>query len=359
MSKSVLFTFELEPGMITAADVYTPTGQLLVPDNTLLDNSTIQKLRMYNITNVSILDEPAYSPDNNPVQMTYSERIKASEEFVQFKEDYLTSIDGYKNVINEVVRQNLPIDTSSLLNQTTSLIMPSSTGLHIFDMLHNMREFDDSTYTHCINVALISRVLAQWLHMSNEDIEVATLAGLLHDIGKLTVPEEILLKPGALTPDEYSVIKRHANDGYSYLKNQDIDPRIKEACLFHHERCDGSGYPFGLSGDKIPVFARIVAIADVYDAMTATRVYRGPLCPFSVVRFFEYEGYSKYDTHFIITFLENVVSSYINTTVRLNNGQVGEVILINKQALSRPMIKCGNEFIDLTKRPDLEIESII
>jgi putative nucleotidyltransferase with HDIG domain len=359
MSKHTLFTFELEPGMITAADVYTPTGQLLVPDKTLLDYSIIHKLQMYNITNVSVMDTlPEVSYDDLDEQ-TYSEKIKSSEEFIRFKEDYLISISEYKDVINDVVKRNLPIDTGMLLNQTVGIIQPHSTSIQIFDMLHNMREFDDSTYTHCINVALISRILAQWLHMSDEDVEIATLSGLLHDIGKLTTPEEILLKPSTLSSDEYAVIKNHTNDGYSYLKDQNIDPRIKEACLFHHERCDGSGYPFGLSGSSIPVFARIVAIADVYDAMTAARVYRGPICPFNVIRFFEYEAYSKYDAHFIMTFLENIVSSYINTTVRLNNGQVGEVVLINRQALSRPMIKCGNEFIDLTKRPNLVIDTII
>ena len=222
-----------------------------------------------------------------------------------------------------------------------------------------MREFDDSTFAHCLNVALIARVLGQWLKMSSEDIDVLTLSGLLHDIGKLATPEPILTKPDKLTDDEYTIMKDHARCGYQYLKNQALDPRIKEACLFHHERCDGTGYPMGLSADKIPDFAKIISICDVYDAMTANRVYRKALCPFTVIKFLEEESFTKYDPRFSLVFLENVVSSYINTTVRLNNGMIGEVVLINRHSLSKPMLRCGNDYIDLSKTPDLKIEAII
>lgn len=356
MNKSILFTFELEPGMITTEDVYTTAGQLLIPVNTLLDDSSIYKLKLYNVATVAVLDsmeEPVLEP------ATYSERIKSSEEFQAFKEEYLENIDEFQNTINDIVTKNAPLNPSELLEQTASLLDSSSTSIHIFDMLHNMREFDDSTFTHCLNVALICNVFGKWLNMSEDDIDTLTLSGLLHDIGKLTTPEEILTKPGKLTTAEYQIMKDHVKNGYAYLKNQQIDPRIKEACLFHHERCDGSGYPYGLTGSKIPEFARIVAIADVYDAMTAKRVYRGPMCPFTVIKFIEDEGYNKYDPRFLLTFLENVVSSYIHTTVLLSNGKTGEVVFINRQDFSRPMVQCQDEFIDLSKNPDIKIETIL
>ena len=356
MNKSILFTFELEPGMITAEDVYTTAGQLLIPVNTLLDDSSIYKLKLYNVATVAVLDSM-----EEPVSelATYSERIKSSEEFQAFKEEYLENIDEFQNTINDIVTKNAPLNPSELLEQTASLLDSSSTSIHIFDMLHNMREFDDSTFTHCLNVALICNVFGKWLNMSEDDIDTLTLSGLLHDIGKLTTPEEILTKPGKLTTAEYQIMKDHVKNGYAYLKNQEIDPRIEEACLFHHERCDGSGYPYGLTGNKIPEFARIVAIADVYDAMTAKRVYRGPMCPFTVIKFIEDEGYNKYDPRFLLTFLENVVSSYIHTTVRLSNGKTGEVVFINRQDFSRPMVQCQDEFIDLSKNPDIKIEAIL
>lgn len=357
MQKSILFVFELEPGMITAGDVFSPTGQLLIPGQTRLDEISIKKLKLYNVTTIAVIDN---NIRNIPgIEPTYSERIKQTEEFQTFRSEYIDNINAFHDSINDIVRHNTPVNPQELLVQASSLLDSSATSFHLFDMLHNMREFDDSTYAHCLNVSLIATVFGKWLKMSEDDINVLTLCGLLHDIGKLTTPEQILNKPGKLTDAEFSIMKNHASDGYKYLKDQDIDPRIKEACLYHHERCDGTGYPYGLTGDKIPDFAKIISIADVYDAMTAKRVYRGPLCPFVVVKFLEDESYSKYDPRFILPFLENVASTYINTTVRLNDGRTGEVVLINKTALSRPLIKCGSGFIDLSEHPELKIEAII
>ena len=127
----------------------------------------------------------------------------------------------------------------------------------------------------------------------------------------------------------------------------------------HHERCDGSGYPFGIRDSKIDPFAKMVAIVDVYDAMTSARVYRGPMCPFKVIDIFENEGLQKYDTHYIMTFLENIVNTYMLNRVKLNDGRVGDVVFVNRASLARPTIKCAHEFIDLSAEPSLYIEAII
>ena len=104
---------------------------------------------------------------------------------------------------------------------------------------------------------------------------------------------------------------------------------------------------------------KVVAIADVYDAMTAARVYRGPLCPFKVISIFESEGLQKYDGHYILTFLEHVATTYMNNRVRLNNGLEGDVIFMNRNQYSRPMLQCGDQFIDLSREPDLYIETFV
>lgn len=131
------------------------------------------------------------------------------------------------------------------------------------------------------------------------------------------------------------------------------------AALMHHERCDGSGYPFGIRNSKIDSYAKMVAIADVYDAMTCARIYRGPLCPFKVIEVFESEGLQKYDTRFIMTFLENIVNTYMLHRVRLSDGRTGDVVFINRSSLARPTIKCGDTFVDLSIEPKLSIEEII
>jgi putative nucleotidyltransferase with HDIG domain len=201
--------------------------------------------------------------------------------------------------------------------------------------------------------------MGKWLHFMPDDLEVITLCGLLHDIGKLMIPNKIITKPDRLTDEEFSTIKTHTIRGYNLLKTKQIDSRIKHAALMHHERCDGSGYPYGFFSDQIDHFAKLVAIADVYDAMTCSRVYRGPLCPFEVVNIFETEGLTKYDPKCIIIFLESIVQTYIHNRVRLNNNQEGEIIMINKLDLSRPVVKVGDEFVDLSKKRNLFIESLV
>ena len=154
-------------------------------------------------------------------------------------------------------------------------------------------------------------------------------------------------------------MKSHSQKGYDILKNQNIDERVKLAALQHHERCDGSGYPSALHSDNIIKFAKLIAIADVYDAMTSARVYRKGLCPFKVISIFEEEGLQKYDPKYILTFLERIGSAYINNNVRLSDGRVGEVVMINSNTLSRPMIKIGEEYVNLAKNVDIEISDII
>lgn len=127
----------------------------------------------------------------------------------------------------------------------------------------------------------------------------------------------------------------------------------------HHERMDGSGYPLHYKGPQIDKYARIVAIADVYDAMTATRVYRGPMCPFRVIEIFESEGFQKYDVEFLLVILENIVNTYIQNRCRLSDGREGDIIYINKDKLSRPVVQCGTEYVNLAEHPDLTVEALL
>ena len=129
--------------------------------------------------------------------------------------------------------------------------------------------------------------------------------------------------------------------------------------LFRSEKCDGSGYPLQLKSSSIDPFAKMVAIADIYDATTSARIYRGPLCPFHAIELFQAEGYQKYDPHFILTFLENVVNSYIGSTAELSDKRIVEIILINKLDLAKPVVKCNNEFIDLSKLKGIYIKRIL
>lgn len=361
-----VITRDLVPGMVLATDVYNFSDQLILPAGTVLTDRAITKLSFYSVLFVRIKDDesPAApkAPSQPPVQeeTSYSERVKSSEEFQKFQESFDNTMLNFSLSINDVVQKNADINLDAMVDDTLNLIQPGTNSpINVFDMVHNMRQYDDQTFAHSINVALISHVFAEWLGMSEEDCKLALTCGLLHDIGKLKIPEEIIKKPSRLTDKEFERVKTHPIEGYQLLQERPLSKHIKNAALMHHERFDGSGYPFGISGNKIDPFARMIAIADVYEATTASRVYRGPLCPFQVIAIFESEGLQKYDTHMIMTFLEKIVDTYMLNRVRLNNGMEGDIIYINKQALSRPTIKCGEEYIDLIKEPSLFIEAII
>ena len=373
-----LYTSHLTPGMIVGEDVFSYANQLIIPKGHVLTDKTITRLEFYTVPYVKVKDtedEDFDAPlsfddtvsgkedmaisdslrDNPP----YSAFIKASPEFKKFKQEFDDTIDDFRGSINDIVEKGAEINTNILLDQATNLIQNTSNSADLFKMLHNMRQYDDLTFAHCMNVALISNILATWLRMSPEEVETATLCGLLHDIGKLAIPDQIIKKPAKLTDEEYKIVKKHTIEGYQILKPQNISTHIKNAALMHHEKCDGTGYPFGITGDRIDKFAKIVAIADVYDAMTAARVYRGPLCPFEVIDIFEKEGLQKYEAEYILTFLENVVMTYMNNRVILSDGTEGDIVYINKAHLTRPMIQCANKFVDLFEHPDLFIVQIL
>ncbi len=348
------------PGMVTAEDVYTYNNQLVISKGTVLSDKVITRLRFYSISHfyIAINDNIAKEAPDEKIA-SQSVLIKESQEFKQFSQSFLDSVQGFKGNLNNVVTQTDNIDVDSLLEHTTSILSDTRNGIHVFDMLHNLRSYDDLTYVHSINVSLICRVFGGWLKMSKEDIDVLTLCGLLHDVGKLTLPASIINKKSSLTDEEYNLVKTHSIRGYRILKDQDIDPRIKYAALMHHERCDGSGYPTGMKAQELSSFAKIVAIADVYDAMTSPRVYRSALCPFEAINMFETEGLQKYDPKYIMIFLENIGQSYLGNRVKLNNGLEGVIIMLNKNSLSRPVIKIGDTFIDLSKNHEFVIESIL
>lgn len=353
-----IMTSNLIPGMVTAEDVFSHNNQLILPKGLTLTDKAITKLEFYSISAVNIREDSVEPSEAQAPEPTYSERIRSSEEFIRFKKEYEEEMEEFKGSVNDIITKNV-IDTDALLEQPEKLLEENSNGIHIFDMLHNMRMYDDPTYAHCLNVALICHVFGTWIKMDEEDIKTLTLCGLLHDVGKLMVPESIISKPAKLTTEEYDIIKTHSLEGYNKLKTMDIDDHIKNAALMHHERCDGSGYPFGLKTNRIDRFARIVSIADVYDAMTSARVYRGPLCPFQVISIFEQEGLQKYDPEYILIFLGYIVNTYMHNRVRLSNGMEGDIVLINKLDLSKPMVQCGNHYVDLSREHGIFVEAIL
>lgn len=351
-------------GMVVSKDVFSPKGQLILPRNSVLSRQMISRIKYYQISFVPISDGelPAEAQEllalKNEVRQDYVNRLLNSTSYKKFATHYKLQVSGLKNAINDIIIKNVPIDSAGLLHETVQLFDDNPTAFSILGMLHNMQELDDSTYAHCVNVSIICRLIGTWFHMDENDLNTLTLAGLLHDIGKAKIPDDILLKPAKLTKQEFEFIKMHPQFGYDTLKNQDIDPHVKNAVLQHHERFDGTGYPLHLKGDQIDDYASIVSIADVYDAMTSNRCYRDGLCPFDVIATFEEEGFDHYNPKFLPVFLERIASSYVNSHVLLSNHVIARIVLITEQP-TRPILQLeSGDFLDLNDHPELYIEAI-
>lgn len=398
-----IFLKNVQPGMILGEDVYA-RDRMVLAAGTELTEGAIEKLSMLRIRDIQVMsegDRAAQQAEENgenkeslaageqtgegdvasdgaslfvtsdyldedldlvpPLSAEYRSRIKASQEFMVFKAQYDQSIDEFMDVLNDIIKRNQPTTVDEMFTPAIDqlLINARSESTNTFDMLANIEQYDQITYQHSLNVALLTSMLASWLGMNPEQVKLATACGMVHDVGKLAIPEEIIKKPGKLTAEEYAIVKTHTIQGYEFLKKYYANKNILAAALMHHEKFDGTGYPHGLPGERINPYARLVAITDVYDALASARSYRPALCPFKVIEIFEKEGLDKYDPRIVRMFLGNVARSYLNEKVRLSDGREARVILINEDWLSRPLVQTEDEMVELSDEENLTIEAIL
>lgn len=346
---------EITPGMITAQDIYSRTDQLILNKDTVLGADSIAKLMFYAVGGVWVYAKTGQELTED----AYTETLRKSTDFIQFKAVYDDTVEAVKGTFEQIALGTAKLDPEQMFGEVKGMIGDARSNAHIFNMLHCIRNYDDHVFMHSVNVALICNVFGDWMHLDDDDKQVLTLAGLLHDAGKLLIPPRILNKPGKLTDEEYDIAKMHAESGYELLKNTDLDERIKLAALDHHERYDGTGYPAGKAGNEIDMVSSIVGIADVYDAMTSKRLYRVAICPFDVIRIFEQEGMHQFNPQYLLPLLGKLAETYIHHTVRLSDGSRGEVIMINPFALASPVVRVDNTFIDLAKRRDIKIDAVL
>ena len=305
-------------------------------------------------------DSPKELSTETPIQTVASEnyknRIVNSEEYFEFAKHFNNNLEAFHTELHEIASTSKKVDVDELMDTTSDILNLASNSLQVFDILHNLRHYDDSTYAHSLNVSIICNVFGKWLKYSQEDLKLLTVAGLLHDIGKLSIDPKIIKKPGKLTDEEFNMIKQHPVLGFNLLKKKGVDSRILSAALMHHKKCDGSGYPNLPPSVPLTDFAKIVTIADIYEAMTANRVYRQGLCPFDVIKMLQDGGFQLYEPKFLMIFLNGIVQSYLNHYVQLSNGQVGIIKYINQFSPPDPMIQLeSGKIIDLSKDKSVRI----
>lgn len=331
--------------MEIAETIVNDYGSIVISEGTILDEHMIKKLDNLNYNKVRVVDE--------------EKNIAVSEVSESFNTQYNASVNYVKNILYDLA-VGKSISTVKVDKVVTSVVARLNEKRDIVRCINQIKSADEYTYTHCVNVSLLCMLLGKWLGFSKDKLILLVQAGLLHDIGKAKVPREILNKPSQLTPEEYEEIKKHTVYGYRMLEKENkIDQEVRLAVLMHHEKIDGSGYPTGAKGDKINKIARVIAVADIYDAMTSNRVYREKDSPFEVFHIMEEETVNKLDVTVVNAFLNNIAAYYIGDFARLNTGELCEIVYINPRHVSRPIIKVDDRYIDLTEKRELKILEIL
>ena len=338
----------LTPGMVLGEDVDVQ-GKVVYPAGTELSKEIIEKLNRYSLMCVNVMEDVDFAS-------THYERIRFNEHFKQFEQNYAAALMEYKSLMKSFLQTGVQVPDDALIQIYDKLYTMIPSGSVLLDYLYNlMPNEDELTFSHCLNSALLAGTIADWLAMNNLAKRNMILSGFYYDIGKLQLPYELLWKPGKLTPEEFKIIQTHPVVGYSLVRNLDLSVHVKNAVIMHHERLDGSGYPYHMQGEKIDVYARYIAIVDAYIAMASPRSYRTAMTPLQIVANFE-ENISRFDIELLMTVMNKIAAAQIGTRVQLNNDPVWEVLIIHRDKLSRPILKNDdNEILSLLDHPELQI----
>lgn len=344
MQKIVIPLSEAMPGMLIAEPIRNiKTGLIYVGENQELTADIIQRLETNHIDEVRIFVN------------TWDDVWKISKET---KEHYQKCTETAKKLLNQIAYENV-VDFVAFKEVKEEIAEHFNDNYKMIGCINLFKMADSYTYTHSINVALLSTLIGKWMKFGQQALDHLMLAGLFHDIGKMRIDKEILNKPDKLTDEEFEEVKKHPIYSYELLQNNtEIPMDVKIGVLMHHERMDGSGYPYGVYNENINDIAKILAVADAYDAMISERPYQKKRSPFEVMQLMQEGVFGKLDTKILLTFLSNIATYYIGTYVTLNTGEIGEVVAINPSCVYRPIIKIQDRYIDMNMDYSIQIVDI-
>lgn len=320
-------------------DLFSPSGMLVLPAHTVLREEHLHKLAVRN--------SGLTTNDVHETKELEASRI-VEEAIEQIRQIFRETHHLRRIPLIEVRKRVIPAIHQAAENGS------------IFSLLNELQAKDDYTYRHNIAVGVIASMIGKWLKLSEANLTSLTIAATLHDIGKIKVPLHILNKPGIYTEEEFEVMKEHTLYGYELLMNTvGISHRQALVALQHHERMDGSGYPHGLKGDEIELFSRIVAVADVFHAMTSDRAYHEAVPFYKVLGEMHRNAFGKLDPTITTLLINKIMNSLVGNQTMLSDGRQGKIVMVNPHNFANPVVFTGDEFLDLSKMDDVNMERVI
>ena len=235
--------------------------------------------------------------------------------------DHQLRLDGFQNVVKNCV--------TSIMSNASAMFW-----------LTKIRHEDAYTAEHCLRVGILAITFGRFLDFPEKDLQTLGMCGMLHDVGKMKIPNDVLNKPGALSPEEWQLMRQHPEFGHQLLQEQqELDPVVLDAALSHHERLDGTGYPNGVSGLNISLFARLISIVDAYDAMTSDRPYmRGRSTAEALKILYKCSG-NQFDGSLVEVFIRMIGIYPSGSLVELDNGEIAVVVSSRPNRKLQPVVE--------------------
>lgn len=348
-----VFVSQLKNGAILQEDVFTARGSLLFNKGSTIGEREIEILKAFQIK--SVLIQAANNQENasagiQPRELNENERL--------FQGEYNVMLSLLKKAFKDItVTNELPVLD---IRHTLEALVSRIKNYNILSFHPSNWKIEDQLYHKSIKVSLSAYMIAKWHGMESKDLIPVAMGGLLHDIGNVKIDKHILQKPSLLTKEEKAIIQQHPVEGYNLLKDiAGLNEGVKLCALQHHEREDGSGYPFRIKGDRIHTYAKIIAVADIYHAMTSQRFHKDPISPYVVLEQLFDESFGKLDPSLVQTFINQATQFSKGTIVRLNDGNVGEIIFTEINDPTRPWVSVNDTIINLSIERHLYIDKVI
>jgi len=357
---------QLVPGCMVLKDVMGKTNHPIIEKNTVIKPIHMTVLHKFLVQEIEVGPKLAsgevFAPEEYIEEDEESDDKKdLPKEITSFANQYLDAVQAYKDMFKNW-QAGSSIDITKVRSTIVPLIQLALKDKSQVFRLHHYSTKENYFYHHSIAVGLLSSIIANQMNYSHGEIIQIGLTGFLSDAGMSKVEERILRKTGPLTAHEFEEVKKHPTYSYRLLEKIPVlKNEVRLGVLQHHERRDGSGYPIGLKEDKLYPYGKIVAVSDMYHAMTSERLYKTKKSPFKVVEEMMQDQFGKFDHKVVQAFVDSMTNFTTGTKVKLSNNQEGEIVFIESKTPTRPMVRLyhNDEIIHLKNYRDIFIEEIV